>query len=132
MSLLHSWTCWPLSSPRSRSTIGAETRRDALEAGVADLGKLDPKLADAIARAGDEVAAGDHDAQFPIDVFQTGSGTSSNMNANEVIANLAGDFGKNEHILPAAAFVQAFIPLMVFFALQRYFVRGILGGAVKG
>jgi alpha-glucoside transport system permease protein len=49
-----------------------------------------------------------------------------------LIANLAGDFGKNEHILPAAAFVQAFFPLMVFFALQRYFVRGILAGSVKG
>ena len=65
----------------------------------ADLGKLDPKLADAIARAGDEVAAGDHDAQFPIDVFQTGSGTSSNMNANEVLAALAGDgVHANDHV----------------------------------
>jgi alpha-glucoside transport system permease protein len=41
-----------------------------------------------------------------------------------LIANLAGDFGRNESILPAAAFVQSFIPLIVFFALQRYFVRG--------
>jgi alpha-glucoside transport system permease protein len=49
-----------------------------------------------------------------------------------LIANLAGDFGRNESILPAAAFVQAFIPLVVFFALQRYFVRGILAGSVKG
>jgi fumarate hydratase class II len=65
----------------------------------ADLGKLDPKLADAIARAGDEVAGGDHDAQFPIDVFQTGSGTSSNMNANEVMAALAGDgVHANDHV----------------------------------
>jgi alpha-glucoside transport system permease protein len=48
------------------------------------------------------------------------------------IANLAGDFGRNEHLLPAAAFVQAFVPLVVFFALQRYFVRGILAGSVKG
>src|SRR6185436_12312420 len=65
----------------------------------ADLGKLDPKLADAIARAGDEVAGGDHDAQFPIDVFQTGSGTSSNMNANEVIATLAGEgVHANDHV----------------------------------
>jgi fumarate hydratase, class II len=57
----------------------------------ADLGLLDPELAERIARAGDEVAEGRHDDQFPIDVFQTGSGTSSNMNANEVIANLAGE-----------------------------------------
>jgi alpha-glucoside transport system permease protein len=49
-----------------------------------------------------------------------------------LIANLAGDFGRNESILPAAAFVQAFVPLIVFFALQRYFVRGILAGSVKG
>ncbi|MDA2974643.1 MAG: carbohydrate ABC transporter permease, partial [Actinomycetota bacterium] len=48
------------------------------------------------------------------------------------IANLAGDFGMNEHLLPAAAFVQAFVPLVVFFSLQRYFVRGILAGSVKG
>src|SRR4051794_19868249 len=57
----------------------------------AELGKLDADLAERIAKAGDEVASGDHDDQFPIDVFQTGSGTSSNMNANEVIAELAGD-----------------------------------------
>lgn len=48
------------------------------------------------------------------------------------IANLAGDFGRNEYLLPAAAFVQAFVPILVFFALQRYFVRGILAGSVKG
>ncbi|MEO1061289.1 MAG: carbohydrate ABC transporter permease [Actinomycetota bacterium] len=49
-----------------------------------------------------------------------------------LIANLAGDFGRNENILPAGAFVQSFVPLVVFFALQRYFVRGVLAGAVKG
>jgi alpha-glucoside transport system permease protein len=48
------------------------------------------------------------------------------------IANLAGDFGRNEHLLPAAAFTQAFVPIVVFFALQRYFVRGLLAGSVKG
>ncbi|HEV8560095.1 MAG TPA: class II fumarate hydratase [Actinophytocola sp.] len=53
------------------------------------LGVLDDDVAEAIAAAADEVAAGEHDDQFPIDVFQTGSGTSSNMNANEVIATLA-------------------------------------------
>src|SRR4026207_1895830 len=57
----------------------------------ADLGLLDQELADRLAAAGDEIADGKHDEQFPIDVFQTGSGTSSNMNANEVIANLAGE-----------------------------------------
>jgi len=55
----------------------------------ADLGVLDAETAAAIAAAATEVADGAHDAQFPIDVFQTGSGTSSNMNANEVIATLA-------------------------------------------
>jgi fumarate hydratase class II len=54
-----------------------------------ELGLLDGDLAERIAAAGDQVASGEHDEQFPIDVFQTGSGTSSNMNANEVIANLA-------------------------------------------
>jgi len=54
-----------------------------------DLGKLDKKLADAIIAAADEVASGEYDAHFPVDVYQTGSGTSTNMNANEVIANLA-------------------------------------------
>jgi fumarate hydratase, class II len=53
------------------------------------LGVVDGNLAAAIAAAADEVASGAHDGQFPVDVFQTGSGTSSNMNANEVIATLA-------------------------------------------
>jgi len=65
----------------------------------AELGLLDADLAERIAAAGDEVAAGEHDGQFPIDVFQTGSGTSSNMNANEVIAALAGDGAHaNDHV----------------------------------
>jgi fumarate hydratase, class II len=65
----------------------------------AELGLLDREVAERIARAGDEVAAGEHDEQFPIDVFQTGSGTSSNMNANEVIASLAGeDVHPNDHV----------------------------------
>jgi fumarate hydratase class II len=57
----------------------------------ADLGLLDGDKAQRIAEAGDRIAAGELDDQFPIDVFQTGSGTSSNMNANEVMAALAGD-----------------------------------------
>ncbi|CQH56184.1 fumarate hydratase [Halobacterium hubeiense] len=56
-----------------------------------DLGLLDDEQADAIVEAADEVIAGEHDDQFPVDVFQTGSGTSSNMNANEVIANRAAE-----------------------------------------
>jgi fumarate hydratase, class II len=57
----------------------------------AELGLLDEGKAERIAAAADRVAAGELDDQFPIDVFQTGSGTSSNMNANEVIAALAGE-----------------------------------------
>ena len=67
------------------------------------LGVLDADVAEAIARAADEVAEGAHDEHFPIDVFQTGSGTSSNMNANEVIATLASraldrDVHPNDHV----------------------------------
>ncbi len=65
----------------------------------AELGLLDSELAERIAAAGDAVANGDHDDQFPIDVFQTGSGTSSNMNTNEVLANLAGEGAHpNDHV----------------------------------
>src|SRR5215210_4587574 len=65
----------------------------------AELGLLDAEIAVRVARAADEVAAGQHDDQFPIDVFQTGSGTSSNMNANEVIAALAGEgVHPNDHV----------------------------------
>jgi fumarate hydratase class II len=65
----------------------------------ADLGNLDKALAAEIAAAGEAIANGEHDSQFPIDVFQTGSGTSSNMNTNEVISALTG--GKahpNDHV----------------------------------
>ncbi|WP_327093633.1 class II fumarate hydratase [Nocardia vinacea] len=62
-----------------------------------DLGLLDPAKADAIIAAANEIADGLHDDQFPIDVFQTGSGTSSNMNANEVIASIAKANGVNVH-----------------------------------
>jgi len=68
----------------------AETNRD--------LGLIDDVTAAAIAEAARAVAAGEHDAQFPVDIFQTGSGTSSNMNANEVIARLAGTvLGRSVH-----------------------------------
>ena len=64
-----------------------------------ELGLLDADVAQRVARAGFEVAEGKHDDQFPVDVFQTGSGTSSNMNANEVIAELAGDEAHpNDHV----------------------------------
>ena len=64
----------------------------------AELGLLESDIAIAVQKAGLEVAAGDHDAHFPIDVFQTGSGTSSNMNANEVIGHIASEtLGKEVH-----------------------------------
>jgi fumarate hydratase class II len=63
----------------------------------ARLGVLDQGLADAIASAAEAVARGEHADAFPIDVFQTGSGTSSNMNMNEVLASLAGQAGVTAH-----------------------------------
>jgi fumarate hydratase class II len=64
-----------------------------------ELGLLPKRTAARIERAAAEIAAGEHDAQFPIDVFQTGSGTSTNMNANEVIATLAGEpVHANDHV----------------------------------
>jgi fumarate hydratase class II len=62
-----------------------------------NLGLLAPDKADAIIAAANEIAEGRHDDQFPIDVFQTGSGTSSNMNANEVIASIAAAAGVTVH-----------------------------------
>jgi fumarate hydratase class II len=65
----------------------------------AELGGLDADRAGRIAAAAEAVVAGDHDDQFPIDVFQTGSGTSTNMNVNEVLASLAGeDVHANDHV----------------------------------
>jgi fumarate hydratase class II len=70
--------------------IHALARIKAAAAAVnADLGVIEPDVAGAIVAAAGEIVAGDHDDAFPVDVFQTGSGTSSNMNVNEVIATLA-------------------------------------------
>ena len=64
-----------------------------------ELGLLDADVAERIAQAADRVASGEFDDQFPVDAFQTGSGTSSNTNANEVIANLAGEgVHPNDHV----------------------------------
>jgi fumarate hydratase, class II len=96
---------FPVSGLRlERAHIEALARIKAAAAKVnAELGVLDKDMADAITEAADEVAAGRWDDHFPIDVFQTGSGTSSNMNANEVIASLATEkFGcpvhPNDHV----------------------------------
>ena len=89
--------------PMPRGFIAALGQVKGAAAAVnASLGLLDAPRAQSIAAAAREVAAGVHDAQFPVDVFQTGSGTSSNMNANEVIATLASRAGvavhPNDHV----------------------------------
>src|SRR2546423_5452472 len=92
----------------------------------AELGLLDADLAERIAAAADEVAAGEHDDQFPIDVFQTGSGTSSNMNANEVIANLAGEgVHPNDHVNMGQSSNDVF-PSAVHLAALEECTRGLL------
>ncbi|MFJ9691087.1 class II fumarate hydratase [Kitasatospora sp. NPDC101183] len=84
---------FPVSGQRlERAHIAALARIKAAAARVnAHLGVLDGETAEAIASAAEEVAEGRWDGEFPVDVFQTGSGTSSNMNANEVIATLASE-----------------------------------------
>ena len=84
---------FPISGqPLERAHIEALARIKAAAAKVnSQLGVLDYDMAQAIQAAAAEVARGDHDAHFPIDVFQTGSGTSSNMNINEVLATIATD-----------------------------------------
>ncbi|GEE00808.1 fumarate hydratase class II [Gordonia spumicola] len=90
---------FPISfRPLERTQIRALGLLKAATAQVnSDLGLLDPAKADAIVAAAREIADGAHDDQFPIDVFQTGSGTSSNMNANEVIASIAARGGVSVH-----------------------------------
>ncbi|MEA9823929.1 class II fumarate hydratase [Xanthomonas campestris pv. raphani] len=96
---------FPISGqPMPRGFIRALGLIKAAAAGVnADLGLLSKSVAEVVQEAALQVAQGAHDAHFPIDVYQTGSGTSSNMNANEVIATLATRAGKdavhpNDHV----------------------------------
>ncbi len=91
-----------------------------------DLEQMDAKMAAAIQNASAEVADGAHDAHFPLDIFQTGSGTSTNMNANEVIATLAsrilnGDVHPNDHVnmgqssndvIPSAIHLSAYLSVV--------------------
>ncbi|MEV6263288.1 class II fumarate hydratase [Streptomyces sp. NPDC051784] len=91
---------FPVSGQRlERAHIEALARIKAAAAKVnAELKVLDPEIADAIQEAAAEVAAGRWDEHFPVDVFQTGSGTSSNMNTNEVVATLAAErLGREVH-----------------------------------
>ena len=90
-----------------------------------DLGMIEPDVADAIVGAADEVIAGEWDDHFPVDIFQTGSGTSSNMNANEVLATLATErlgqevhpndyvnFGQSSNdVIPTAMHVSALLAI---------------------
>jgi fumarate hydratase, class II len=85
-----------LTLPRGFIRALALIKQAAAAANVR-LGLLDPALGGAIQRCAAEVATGAHDRQFPIDIFQTGSGTSTNMNANEVIAHLAVRAGTKVH-----------------------------------
>jgi fumarate hydratase, class II len=92
----------------------------------ADLGLLEPEKAERIAAAGDRIANGEFDDQFPIDVFQTGSGTSSNMNANEVIASLAGeDVHANDDVNMGQSSNDVF-PSAVHLAALDELVNGLL------
>jgi fumarate hydratase class II len=92
----------------------------------ADLGVVDKERADAIVAAAEKIASGDHDDQFPIDVFQTGSGTSSNMNVNEVIASLAGDgVHPNDHVNASQSSNDTF-PSAIHVAATAGVVRSLL------
>src|SRR5258707_2139134 len=98
----------------------------------AELGVLDVDLAEAIYDAATEVARGRHDDQFPVDVFQTGSGTSSNMNANEVIATLAArELGRpvhpNDHVNASQSSNDVF-PSAIHIAAARPVKRSLLLG----
>jgi fumarate hydratase, class II len=94
------------------------------------IGVLEPALAEAIAAAADRVAAGEFDDQFPIDVFQTGSGTSSNMNANEVIASVAGRAGvevhPNDHVNASQSSNDVF-PTTIHVAATEALARDLVG-----
>jgi fumarate hydratase class II len=117
-----------------------------------ELGVLDAGIADAIVAAADEVIAGTHDGEFPIDVFQTGSGTSSNMNTNEVVATLASrasglkihpkdhvnasqssndTFPSSIHIAATGALINELVPNLTVLAESLEAKAGEFAGVVK-
>jgi fumarate hydratase class II len=145
---------FPISGQRlERSHIGALGAIKAAAALVnGQLGVIDADMAEAIQDAADEVARGEWDEQFPIDVFQTGSGTSSNMNANEVIAALATErlgrpihpndhvnasqssndvFPSSIHLAATDAVVNGLIPALEHLAVSLETKRGEFGEVVK-
>src|SRR5580704_1333817 len=118
-----------LRMPRSFIRAMGLIKRAAAAAN-ADFGDLTPSLAAAIQAAALEVAQGRHDDQFPLDVFQTGSGTSSNMNANEVIAALASrSLGRpvhpNDHVNASQSSNDVF-PSAIHLAAVRLFVVDLI------
>jgi fumarate hydratase class II len=123
---------FPVSGERiSRELIGAlgSIKGDAAVIN-GQLGVLDPDMAAAIHDAGAAVAAGEYDDQFPVDVFQTGSGTSSNMNANEVIARLASarlsrPVHPNDHVNASQSSNDVF-PSAIHLAATRHVVRVVI------
>jgi fumarate hydratase, class II len=123
---------FPVSGERiGRDMIGALGAIKGTAAQVnAELGVLDVDMADAIHDAAAEVARGEHDEDFPVDVFQTGSGTSSNMNANEVIAALASRrLGRtvhpNDHVNASQSSNDVF-PSAIHLAAVRLLVRELI------
>ena len=96
----------------------------------AKLSVIDSAIADAIAKAADEVIAGKHDKEFPVDIFQTGSGTSSNMNMNEVLASLASSIlgskvHPNDHVNASQSSNDVF-PTSVHLAVTSALIHDLL------
>lgn len=107
----------------------AQIKKSAAQAN-AKLGVLDSAIASAIATVADEVIAGKHDAEFPVDIFQTGSGTSSNMNMNEVLATLAtkhlgSDVHPNDHVNASQSSNDVF-PTSVHVAVTSALINDLL------
>ena len=123
---------FPISGSRlERAHIEALARvKKAAAQANAELGVLDPAMAQAIVDAADEVAEGTHDEHFPVDVYQTGSGTSSNMNMNEVLATLATrslgrDVHPNDHVNASQSSNDVF-PTSVHVAATAGLVRDLI------
>ncbi len=123
---------FPLSGvtidPALISALGAIKSAAATVNG--ELGVIDKEIAEAIAEAAHAVARGEHDDAFPIDVYQTGSGTSSNMNANEVIATLASrslgrEVHANDHVNASQSSNDVF-PSAIHIAATRSIVRDLI------
>lgn len=123
---------FPISgTPLEHSHIEALARiKKAAALANAELGVLDQDIAQAIVKAADEVATGIHDSHFPVDVYQTGSGTSSNMNMNEVLAtlatkNLGAEVHPNDHVNASQSSNDVF-PTSVHLAATAGVIRDLI------